>query len=120
MSTRFDSDIAEDVSTMTYAPRSDSGRRPPRVRFAVLEDGASMTAAPPGARIDCEIENDQHAQVRIVDMRTGKWEHIANVQVRAPDGCDITTEAITIASAIYWSWWRARDMQGEAPHVQDR
>jgi len=28
---------------------------------------------------------------------------------------DITTETIAIASALYWSWWRAMDMRGEAP-----
>jgi len=27
----------------------------------------------------------------------------------------ITEETVAIASAIYWSWWRARDMHGEAP-----
>ena len=30
-------------------------------------------------------------------------------------GYTITEETIAVASAIYWSWWRARDMHGEAP-----
>ena len=30
-------------------------------------------------------------------------------------GYTITEETVAIASAIYWSWWRARDMHGEAP-----
>jgi len=28
-------------------------------------------------------------------------------------GYTITEETVAIASAIYWSWWRARDMRGE-------
>jgi len=38
--------------------------------------------------------------------------NVCNVIVDAA-GHDLTEETVAIASAIYWSWWRARDMQGE-------
>lgn len=113
---RFDADIAHDKSTATFAPVSDAGNRPPHVHFVLLEGGATMAASPPGARIDCELETDGYSHVRLHDMRSGhQREHIADVRVRAPEDSDLTEETIAIASAIYWSWWRARDMHGEAP-----
>lgn len=37
---------------------------------------------------------------------------------RAPDGFDLTDETIAIASALYWSWWRAEEMHGRV-HVEE-
>ena len=113
---RFDSDIAHDLGTATYAPLSDAGNRPPRVHF-VTSDGASvMYASPPGARIHCELEAADRSRVFIIDMRPDhRNELVADVTIHEGGGRSITEETIAIASAIYWSWWRARDMHREAP-----
>jgi len=116
MSHRFDSDTAHDLGTATYAPLSDAGHRPPSVHFVCGDDGATLCASPPGARIACECDTDGRSRVRIRDMRPGHaGEHIADVTVWAPEDATLTEETIAVASAIYWSWWRARDMHGEAP-----
>lgn len=100
-----------------YAPLSDAGNRPPRVSFRVDADHPTrMTARPPGAFILCLMCSDTEASV--VRIETADHRHIADVTVRTGDHVgryDLTTETIAIASAIYWSWWRARDMYGEAP-----
>ncbi len=112
---RFDSDIAHDKSTATFAPMSDSGNRPPKVHF-VVTDGNAMGASPPGAKIVCELDEDGRSHARLNDIRVGhEGEHIADVIVTPGAGYTITEETIAVASAIYWSWWRARDMHGEAP-----
>lgn len=112
---RFDSEVARDASAATYAPMSDARHRPPRVHFDVGGFGA-MSASPPGVRIVCELVEYGRARVRLSDARPEhRGEHIADVIVVADAGHTITEETIAIASAIYWSWWRARDMCGEAP-----
>lgn len=109
----------ERVDRETYAPLSDAGNRPPRVRFETLEPhGHVMTACPPGAFIRCELEEANRSRVTIRESEPDElgWRHhIADVSVHRPDGHDITTETIAIASALYWSWWRAMDMRGAAP-----
>lgn len=107
--TRFDAELAESLSAATFAPGVRFGHYPPRVHFGA--SGDVMTAGPPGARICCELERDDASRVSI---RTVTGEHIAAVTVHA-EGRDITHETVAIASALYWSWWRARDMHGEAP-----
>lgn len=116
--TRFDSELAHDKSKSTFAPLSDAGNRPPRINFEVLEPcGCVMTACPPGAFIRCEYDGPDKSNVRIRTSPGGDTEkkHIANLIIYASGADDLTTETIAIASAIYWSWWRARDMNGEAP-----
>lgn len=79
-----------------------------------------MIAEPAGARIRCDVEGPRKSRVTI-KTSIGRGpnyvppEHIADVTVHATGDDDLTTETIAIASAIYWSWWRARDMKGEAP-----
>ena len=52
----------------------------------------------------------------IVSNTQGK--HIAYVMVlKNVDTPDITSETVAIASALYWSWWRAEEMQGRK-HVE--
>lgn len=113
--TRFDSEIASELGRETYAPLSDAGNRPPRVFFEVdREHPTRMTACPPGALITCLMCED----TSVVRIETTEHRHIADVTVRTGDHVghdDLTTEAVAIASALYWSWWRAMDMRGEAP-----
>ena len=116
---RFDSEQATELGRETYAPSSDAGNRPPRVRFETLEPhGHVMTACPPGAFIRCELEEPACSRVTIREAlpdESGCRRHIADVTVHSGSSDDdITTETIAIASALYWSWWRARDMRGEA------
>ena len=40
---RFDSDIAHDKSTATFAPMSDAGNRPPKVHLVPYYDHAGIT-----------------------------------------------------------------------------
>ncbi len=110
MGKRFDSDEATVVSCATYAPCSAAGNWPPQVHFTATDH--VMTAEPPGARIRCELEQPDASRVTI---RTTAGEHIAAVTVHIPPGEMPTEETIAIASALYWSWWRARDLRGEAP-----
>lgn len=113
---KFDSDIAHDKSTATYAPVSDTGNRPPRVHWIVEPGSAVMGAFPPGASIRAEAESMNSSRVAIRDTRTGHSSaHIADVTVWASGPEPLTEETIAVASAIYWSWWRAMDMHGEAP-----
>lgn len=120
---RFDPETAKRVYRETYAPLSDAGNRPPRVRFETLEPhGHVMTACPPGAFIRCELWEANRSRVTIREAEPdelGRRHHIADVSVHRPAGHDITTETIAIASALYWSWWRAMDMRGEAPEEAD-
>jgi hypothetical protein len=107
----YDHDTAASVSTATFAPLSDSGARPPQVHFRVHEhDGRVMLAEPPGATIRCELLPDLSSSVVIREAKDDL--HIANIAVYDPSADDITAETIAIASAIYWSWWRAEDMHG--------
>ena len=96
---RFDSDIAHDKSTATYAPCGDTGSRPPKMHFVVTDSNA-MGASPPGARIVCELDGDGRSHVRLNDMRPGhEDEHIADVIVTPGAGYTITEETIAVASA---------------------
>jgi len=60
-----------------------------------------------------EWRQDGYCSVECRDLH--EVEHIADVIVTPGAGYTITEETVAIASAIYWSWWRARDMHGEAP-----
>ena len=108
---RFNQITAEACSAATYPPPADSGACPPRVFFRV-DSPDRMRADPPGARIRCDWARYDQS---LVTIRTTAREHIAEVMVIVPPGEDVTKETIAIASALYWSWWRARDMHGEAP-----
>ena len=103
----YDGDTATDVSRETWAP--SGGGTPPRVYFEhPMPD--RLTASPPGARIRCDLLQDGASS--LVTIRTIDGDHIAEVTVHAPLGEDTTTETLAIASALYWSWWRAQDMRG--------
>lgn len=116
---RFYSDLGADVGRVNYAPASSDGNYPPRVFFEVDHEasGLVMTASPPGCSIECLYVDDRSFRVIVYDVREHPAEPsiIAHVTVHVPDGEDHTQEAIAIASALYWSWWRACDMRGEAP-----
>ena len=105
----FKQDTADDVSESTYAPAADNGDMPPRVFFEVRPPHV-MLAEPDGARIRCELVQDDQSRVTI---RANDGRHIADVTVHVPDSEESTEETIAIASALYWSWWRARVMRGE-------
>jgi len=109
--TDFRQDTADEVSGDTFAPLDDNGDRPPRVFFEVRSPHV-MLAEPDGAHIRCELERDDQSRVTI---REDAGRHIADVTVHIPDSEEATEETIAIASARYWSWWRARAMRGEAP-----
>lgn len=115
---RFDSDSATDLGRETYAPLSDAGNRPPQVHFRVpSQEGDLMLAEPPGATIECMTGDGSASRVTICDVRKhpAEPEIVADVTVHVPEGATLTEETIAIASALYWSWWRACDMRGEAP-----
>ena len=113
---QFDPVTAAEVSRETYAPKSDAGNWPPRISFAVSPGGGVMKATPPMAMITAEWINSQTSDLTIRDVRGDTpGVHVATVTVRAHGPYDLTTETIAIASAIYWSWWRALDMRGEIP-----
>ena len=111
---RFNAVRVHELCEFTYAPKSGPGRDggyPPRVRFDVHEPGgAVMTSRPPGVRIRCELEQPTESRVTI---RTHAGDHVCDLTVHATGPDDITEETVAIASAIYWSWWRAKDMHGE-------
>lgn len=73
-----------------------------------------MRAEPPGATIRCTWGE----RGSYVTVRSASNDHIAEVMVCCPLGEDETNETIAIASALYWSWWRAQDMCGTT-HVDD-
>lgn len=113
---RFDPYIAHATGTESYAPLSDSGSRPPKVHWAVDIDPSFMAASPPGAHIRAEVESVSSSRVTMRDTRPDHGHaHIADVTVWATGSEPLTEETIAVASAIYWSWWRALDMRGEAP-----
>jgi hypothetical protein len=115
---RFDSDAAAELGRETFAPLSDAGNRPPNVHYRVpSQEGDLMLAEPPGARIECVTGDGGSSRVTIYDAGTHPAEPtiIADVTVHVPEGATLTEETIAISSALYWSWWRARDMHGEAP-----
>jgi hypothetical protein len=68
-----------------------------------------MRANPPGAVIRCELERFDRSWVTI---RALDGAHIATVVVVPPAPNDVTEETVAIASALYWSWWRAEEMHG--------
>lgn len=101
-------------ATSHEAPAGD-GNIPPHIEYQVQGSrGQFLLAAPPGARIECEAENLESASVLIIDTRPVQAIVIANVTVRVPDGRSMTEEVAKIASALYWSWWRARYTRDEA------
>jgi hypothetical protein len=104
----YDTELAESLGRNTCAPLSDAGHRPPPVHFEARD--CVMRATPPGARIHCELESADRSRVT---LRRDEGEHIAAVIVLTPAGGDVTEETVAIASALYWSWWRAMDMRGE-------
>ena len=113
---RFHAQRAYELCQHTYPPKSGPGRDgsyPPRVRMVVQEPGCGvMMATPPGCVIHCEAETPETSRIKI---RTTGGDHVCNVVAHASGPDDLTEETVAIASAIYWSWWRARDMHGEAP-----
>jgi len=89
---RFDSDIAHDKGTATFAPMSDAGNRPPKVHF-VVTDGNAMGASPPGVKIVCELDENGRSHARLNDMRPGhEDEHIADVIVTPGAGRILPTK----------------------------
>lgn len=100
---------ATEIDRNTYAPLSAPDNRPPRVFFRVEPDRYQLLADPPGASIVCTSTHDRSSYVVI---KGNDGQHIAVVTVHTPDGFDLTDETIAIASALYWSWWRAEDMHG--------
>ncbi len=106
----FDPRAAEAASA-TFPPSCSSMESPPLVHFELApSDARWMFAQPPLARIACQLKSDRSSKVTIV---TSDYDHIALIDVHAPedDSTDITTETIAIASAIFWSWWRAERMR---------
>lgn len=107
------------IADRTHPPAG--GATPPQIRFVVDDDRANrMTASPPGAFIECFCTEDP--EVSVVRIRTASHKHIADIRVHTGThvGAEsLTDETIAIASAIYWSWWRACDMRGEAPKEMD-
>lgn len=89
-------------------------RCPPPIRFSVPrgeKKSMVLVANPPGAEITCTCEGSNTASVVIVDTRdSNKHYHVANVIVRCPENITIANEATQIASALYWSWWRALEV----------
>ncbi len=82
---------------------------PPAIRFEVEErDRETMTADPPMASITCALLSDHSSRVLIIG---NDGEHIADVRVHVgASRVSISDETVAIASAIYWSWWRSRDL----------
>lgn len=105
---KYDPEIAKATSEATFAPLSDTGNRPPKVHFEVSSSGRFMTAFTPCAQIDCSL-GDRGSCVRI---GSNDGTLIAHVQVFLPICLDYTKETIAIATALYWSWWQAEDMDG--------
>lgn len=107
--------------------------RPPHVHFDVAVGRSFvMTAQPPGVVIHCELLDSGppashvviHTRPPIVALPGANAhldsEVLADVIVHLGDGNDITKETISIASAIYWSWWRCQWMKGVAPGQEEQ
>jgi len=94
---------------------------PPEVTFERREDGAMLFAEPPGARIGIRWMGEDRASVTIADRRKSDLaevpsEPIANFEAQLrPKSESIQQEATELACAVYWSWWRALLIKGEAP-----
>jgi hypothetical protein len=94
-----------------YAPGDALGDLPPQVLFQ--RTGLDvMVASPPGVSIRCELHSRTTSAI-VIRTNPGRC-HIAHVIAYASGPDDITTETIAIASALYWSWWRARQMHRAA------
>ena len=104
----YDQEVAESVSRDTYAPADDDSISPPRLFFS-LRSTTVFVASPPGALVTCTLTGDRESRVRVLSTQA---VHVADVTVHVPDCEDTTTETIAIASALYWSWWRAERMHG--------
>ena len=85
--------------------------QPPSIQFytpLTNNDSTILLADPPGAQITCTYVNENTASLVILDIRdTDQYYHIANITVFSPEGVAIADEVTQIASALYWSWWRA-------------
>jgi hypothetical protein len=98
---------------------------PPEVTFERREDGAMLFAEPPGARIMIRWLDEARASVTIADRRKSDLaevpsEPIANFEAQLrPKSESIQQEATELACAVYWSWWRALLIKGEAPGEED-
>ncbi len=94
---------------------------PPEVTFERREDGAMLFAESPGARIMIRWMGESRASVTIADRRRSDLaevpsDPIANFEVLLrPESESIQQEAVDLACAVYWSWWRALLIKGEAP-----
>jgi len=94
---------------------------PPEVTFERREDGAMLFAEPPGARIVIRWMGEDRASVAIADRRKSDLaevpsEPIANFEAQLRLKSEsIQQEATELACAVYWSWWRALLIKGEAP-----
>jgi hypothetical protein len=101
----FSAEKAAEVCAANYAPPDPAfGGTPPRVFFTLISR-SQMQAAPEGAIILAKLLGaGLRSSVTITET---DGTHIARVIVETPEGGNDTEEAIAIASALYWSWWRA-------------
>lgn len=106
-----DSYFTEPVGTNDTYALSSAGNQPPSVEFK-FHSNSLMVAKPPGVTICCEATNEftSHVIIRSHERGQGVDPHIAEITVHARDR-DLTMETMEIASALYWSWWRAQDMR---------
>lgn len=114
---RYNADLARKLGENTYAALSDAGNRPPNIEFSLSPNGLVLTARPDGAAIQCVwlgiVAGDpsRRAPGSAIRVTEDDGTHIAHIIAFTPQDGDDTEEAIAIASALYWSWWRARDMR---------
>lgn len=103
------------IADRTYPP--PGGETPPRIYFTVDDDSTRMIASPPGAFIEARCTDEP--DVSAVRIRSFDHGHIADIRVHAGSDsiASLTDETIAIASAIYWSWWRACEMRRQAKNA---
>ncbi len=103
---RFSAEKAAEVCASNYAPPDPAfGGTPPQVFFEMWDE-TTLLSAPEGALLQCDWLEPRRSRVTVTEA-DGLNTHIASVIVETPEGGDDTEEAIAIASALYWSWWRA-------------
>lgn len=101
---RFSAEKAAEVCANNYAPPDPAfGGTPPQVFFDMWDD-TTLLAAPEGALLQCDWLEPRKSRVTVTEE---DGAHVAVVVAETPVGSDDTEEAIAIASALYWSWWRA-------------
>lgn len=89
-----------------------AGYDPHCIQFAVATyelAGDRLNAEPPGARIVCAWDHADRATIQIVENSGGV---IAEVAVWRRNGESIGESAASVASAIYWEWWRSEYTKG--------